>query len=83
MCKDGDDFGKMIEREIGRKLGGDEPIFRSCWNCNASHDYLKMEGCNFVIYCFVCGRIYHKGREICKLKGRKSSKPKAAILKSK
>jgi DNA-directed RNA polymerase subunit RPC12/RpoP len=35
--------------------------YRSCWNCNGSHEHLKKHE---LIKCFECGRLYYKGIDI-------------------
>jgi hypothetical protein len=40
-----------------------EIAWRSCWNCNPSHEHLKKEkGC--VILCIECGHYYYSGVDI-------------------
>ena len=36
---------------------------RTCWNCNASHEYLK--GSSLLIKCFACGCWYFMGFHVC------------------
>ncbi|NIO36728.1 hypothetical protein GTO27_03390, partial [Candidatus Bathyarchaeota archaeon] len=36
------------------KVEKDEPVMRSCWKCNNSHEHLKKV--NVMHYCFLCGR---------------------------
>ena len=49
-----------IEKAIGRKLKENEPVFRSCWECNGCHKHLKKMIDKHVLYCFVCGTVYYK-----------------------
>ncbi len=37
-----------------------EPAFRSCWECNPAHDYLK--DVDTLHICFVCSRSWVKGQ---------------------
>uniref|UniRef100_A0A6M3XGZ6 Uncharacterized protein n=1 Tax=viral metagenome TaxID=1070528 RepID=A0A6M3XGZ6_9ZZZZ len=38
-------------------------IWRSCWNCNPTHEHLKKSN-DCVIFCLECGRYYFKGTDI-------------------
>jgi len=44
------------------KKSTDNITFRSCWNCNGSHEHLKES--KFVINCFECGNWFFKGKKI-------------------
>lgn len=41
---------------------GNDPVLRSCWNCNPSHEHLK--NVDYVIYCFACNNYFFKGHLI-------------------
>lgn len=49
-----------IEAESAYRNG--EYAFRSCWDCNAAHEYLKEV--DYLIECFGCGRYLFKGVDI-------------------
>lgn len=34
--------------------------WRSCWECNGAHEYLKQA--KGLFWCFICGRIFKGGR---------------------
>jgi len=51
--------GDIVELEEG------EPVFRSCWECNSAHEYLKNR--SSLHKCFSCGRWWVLGSFIeCK-----------------
>ena len=56
----------MTEEEYKKRLKKDEPVLRSCWNCNSAHKHLK--NADYIIYCIWCGKMYYKGK-ILKIKG--------------
>lgn len=41
------------------KFEDGEPAFRSCWECNGSHEHLRKS--NFLMNCFSCGRFWLLG----------------------
>lgn len=50
----------MIYREKGRySMEEREPVLRSCWECNPSHEHLK--NVNRLHLCFGCGRYWIYG----------------------
>jgi hypothetical protein len=51
-----------IEEQIGRVLKSGEPAVRSCWKCNPAHRYTK--DMDYLIYCFMCGKLICKGKEM-------------------
>jgi len=36
--------------------------FRSCWECNGAHEYLR--DADYPFACFACGRYLYKGQDI-------------------
>lgn len=52
----------MTEKEYQERLKKGEPIMRSCWKCNLAHKHLKKA--DYLIWCFECGRLYLKGKQI-------------------
>jgi len=48
------------------KLEEGEPIFRSCWKCNAAHAHLK--GAYLLHMCFACGRYWVLGKSFDEFK---------------
>lgn len=55
----------MTEKEYKERLKKAEPVLRSCWVCNPAHKYLKKA--EYLIWCFECGKIYYKGKQLKKL----------------
>lgn len=55
----------MTVKEYEERLKNGEPIMRRCWKCNSAYKHLKKA--NYLIWCFQCGRIYFKGKQIKKL----------------
>lgn len=53
-----------IETAIGRKIRRDEPCIRSCYKCNKTHKHLMDKSWDCVLFCFVCGRYYYRGKVI-------------------
>lgn len=51
---------KMTKEEFDKRAN--EVIMRSCWNCNSAHKHLKKA--DYIIWCFECGKLYIKGKEI-------------------
>ena len=51
-----------LKEEAAKKITERHFAFRSCWNCNTAHEYLK--NANYVINCFGCGRWFYKGVDI-------------------
>lgn len=52
----------MTQEEARNAAEGQPLAFRSCWNCNGSHDYLKEA--EYVIRCFGCGHLFYKGVQL-------------------
>ncbi len=55
-----------------------EPGFRSCWNCNSLHEYLKNK--TYLHVCFLCDRYWIHGRFLDEFK---SAETLDAFLKDK
>lgn len=55
----------MTEKEYKERCKNGEPAFRSCWNCNSAHKHLKKV--DYMIWCFACGKLYFKGKELKEL----------------
>lgn len=54
---------KMTKEEFNKKTNElKELMMRSCWNCNSAHKHLKKT--DYIIWCFECGKLYLKGKEI-------------------
>lgn len=53
---------ETLREAAKRKVEKDECAFRSCWNCNAAHEYMKEW--DTVISCFECGHWYFMGVDI-------------------
>lgn len=51
---------KMTKEEFDKRAL--EVMMRSCWNCNSAHKHLKKA--DYIIWCFECGKLYLKGKEI-------------------
>ena len=60
----GETVKEHIEKVIGREIKEDEPVFRSCWKCNLCHKHLKDKNWDCLLYCFVCGNYYYRGKKI-------------------
>lgn len=52
----------MTNEEYDYLMKKDLFAMRSCWNCNTAHDHLK--NANYLIFCFCCGILYYKGKEV-------------------
>lgn len=52
----------MTKKEFDERLKKDEPVLRSCWNCNEAHKHLKKV--DYIILCLWCGKMYFKGKEL-------------------
>lgn len=52
----------MTMKEYNKRVSKGEPALRSCWNCNSAHKHLKKA--DYIIYCFICGKIYYKGKKL-------------------
>ena len=55
----------MTEKEYKERLKNNEPALRSCWVCNPAHKHLKKA--DYLIWCFNCGKMYFKGKQLKKL----------------
>lgn len=55
----------MTEKEYIARTKKGEPIMRSCWKCNSAHTHLKTA--DYLIWCFLCGKVYYKGKQIKRL----------------
>jgi len=44
----------------------DEPVFRSCWECNSGHEHLK--DAEFLHLCFACGKYWIHGKYLSDFK---------------
>jgi len=55
-------YKEHCEKAIKRKLTKDEPVMRSCWNCNGSHEHLKKT--KYLIYCLSCAGSYYRGKQL-------------------
>ena len=49
----------MTQEEARKKARDKLGVFRSCWNCNGTHEHLKTA--DYVIICIGCDNIYWKG----------------------
>jgi hypothetical protein len=48
-----------------KKTKGECVAMRSCWNCNAAHEYFKRgKWGDWVLWCFECGKFYFKRKDI-------------------
>ena len=53
---------KITKKEYKKRIDNDEPVFRSCWNCNGAHGRLRDK--DYLIYCIWCNKLYLKGKEV-------------------
>lgn len=51
------------------QLEKDEPLMRSCWECNSAHEHLKKT--NILHLCFNCGKLWIFDKFIETLKTKK------------
>ena len=52
----------MTVKEYRERCKANEPVMRSCWNCNPAHRHLKKV--DYILWCFECGKLYYKGKEL-------------------
>lgn len=52
----------QLREEAGVALDQKKFGYRSCWNCNPSHEHLR--DVDYVICCFACGRWFFRGVDI-------------------
>lgn len=55
-------YSYMTLEEYNKRIKDDEPVIRSCWNCNSAHNHLKKA--DYLIYCVWCGKLYYKGKPL-------------------
>lgn len=62
ILKERADGSRNVVTSLGSKCYADEIPFRSCWECNPSHEHLRDVARMF--WCFECGKIYVLGVEV-------------------